>query len=357
MDSRERVFTCLDHQAPDRAPIDFWASKGTWSVIESGTGMDRAAFLDTHDVDFRYIEGPKYIGPPIGADTDIWGVTRRYVNVPTDHGEETYSEVNESPLRTAQTVDDIESYAGWPDPNHFDYSVVKQQCLDVRDAGRVAVFMGDRMNRISQLKPAMYIRGVDKILMDFALNPEIVHAIFGKLRSFYSSYIERILDAADGMIDIILTGDDYGQQTGLIVRPKMWDEFLADGFAEYMAAITAHGVKTMHHTCGDVRSIVGRLHESGLDILQSLQPEAYSDYFPEMKEQYGKTLCFQGGISIQQTMPRGTTKDIESEVRKRMEQLGSNGGYILCTAHNIQADVSLENILALMDAYQKYGQY
>ncbi|MCP4785611.1 MAG: hypothetical protein GY903_26675 [Fuerstiella sp.] len=357
MDSRERVFLALDHQQPDRIPFDFWASAGAWSVISNSTGMDRATFLDRHEIDFRYIEGPRYTGPPLRPDTDIWGVSRRVVVIPTPYGAERYSEVDISPLAEVESVEEVEAYAGWPSPDDFDYSVVKQQAQAVRDAGRVAVFMGDRLNRIAQLKPAMYLRGPTTILMDLVLNPDIAQAIFARLRGFYECYLERILEAADGTIDIVLTGDDFGQQSNLFASPATWESLLADGFGRYLNIIAAHGVRSMHHTCGDIRSIAGRMQQLGLNVLQSLQPEAMSDFFPELKAAHGDKMSFQGGISIQQTMPKGSVEEIAAEVESRVQTLGAGGGYILCTSHNIQADCSIENILALLDAYRAHASY
>jgi len=357
MDSRERVFLALNHEEPDRVPFDFWASEGAWRIIEQGSGLREDEFLDKYDVDFRYIGGPEYIGPKLAPDTDIWGVKRHLVDVPTPYGRETYSEVDVSPLASTSSADEVEDFQGWPSPDNFNYSVVKAQAQAVKDSGRVVVFMGDRLNRIAQLKPAMYLRGVEQILVDMAVEPDIVRTIFGRMRTFYAEYLQRILEAADGLIDIVLTGDDFGQQGGLLVSPDMWDKFLAEGFACYMRVINAYGARSMHHTCGDVRLLVDRMRKLGLNILQSLQPEAMSDFFPELKLKFGGDMCFQGGISIQQTMPKGCPADVTAEVKERVRLLGVNGGYILCTAHNVQADCPYSNVIALLDAYHSHGRY
>ena len=357
MDSRERVFRALNHEEPDRVPIDFWASQGAWDVIHRATGLSENDFLEARDIDFWYIAGPAYTGSALAPDTDIWWVKRRVVQVPTRYGTETYSEVDVSPLQHVTTAEEVDAYPGWPSPDDYDYAAVKSQARAVRDAGRVAVFMGDRLNRIAQLKPAMYLRGIEQILIDLTAEPEIARAIFRRFRAFYVEYLDRILEAADGMIDIVLTGDDFGQQSGPLISPALWEEFLAGGFAEYTKVIRAHGVRSMHHTCGDVRLLVGRMQELGLDILQSLQPEAMADWFPEMRNRYGRRLSFQGGISIQQTMPHGTPDDVRAEVADRMRVLAPGGGYIFCTAHNLQADCPYENIAALLDAYVTVGRY
>jgi uroporphyrinogen decarboxylase len=313
-------------------------------------------------VDLRYIEGPSYIGPPLkkmagDLDEDIWGVVRKEVLVQTKDGDEYYKEVEKSPLADAGTVEEINDYSHWPSPDWFDYSGIEAQCDEIRRQGRVVVFMGDRLNRLAQLKPAMYIRGIEQIFMDMVMNPEIVEAIITNIRKFYISYAERIFEAANCKLDILLTGDDFGSQGGPLVSPQMWDVFLGDGFAEYINLAKSHGIKVMHHTCGSVRPIIPMMLDRGLDILQSLQPEAEGMNPSEIKREYGGRMAFQGGISIQQALPFGSPEDVRAEVRDRIEALAPGGGYILCTAHNIQADTTIENVQALLQAYKDYGSY
>ena len=362
MDSRERTFMSLDFEEPDRVPRDLWISSGFEAKALAGLGMTRVQLLDAHDIDLRYIEGPRYIGPPMpqhsdGLDEDIWGVVRRAVTLNLDDGSETYKEVHTSPLAGAASVDDVEGYGHWPSPDWFDYGDIEAQCDTIRDQGRVVVFMGDRLNRLAQLKPAMYLRGVEQIMLDLVERPEIARAVFGRIRAFYNIYAERIFEAARGKIDILLTGDDFGSQNGPLVSPAMWRTFLADGFAEYVGLAKSRGIRAMHHTCGSVRPIVPLMMECGLEILQSLQPEAADMEGAELKREYAGRLAFHGGISIQRTLPFGSPDDVRREVARRVEALSPGGGYILCTAHNIQADASLANFSALMAAYSACGTY
>ncbi|MBN1670875.1 MAG: hypothetical protein JXR37_07575 [Kiritimatiellae bacterium] len=99
------------------------------------------------------------------------------------------------------------------------------------------------------------------------------------------------------------------------------------------------------------------LIERGLDVLQSLQPEAAGMEAAELKRRFGRDLAFQGGISIQQTLPFGSPADIRRAVRDTFRALAPGGGYIACTSHNIQADVPLENVDALLEAYRQFGRY
>ncbi len=362
MDSRERTFLALDFQEPDRVPIDFWMSSGFGHALEAATGTSAETFLDAHDVDLRYIEGPAYVGPPLrrfddGADEDIWGVRRRTVRVDAKEGGEAYKEVAASPLAGATSVEEVEAYPGWPSPDWFDYADIETQCEAIRRQGRVVVFMGDRLNRIAQLKPAMYLRGIEQILVDIILEPEIARAIFARIRSFYCTYAERIFESAGGKLDIVLTGDDFGSQNGPLLSPEAWSAFLGEGFEAYARLARNFGLRVMHHTCGAVRPIVPLMLERGLRILQSLQPEAAGMEPEGLKADFGAQLAFHGGISIQRALPFGSPNDVRDEVRRRVDALAPGGGYILCTSHNIQADTPLRNVSALLEAYREFGAY
>ncbi len=362
MDSRERTFLALDHQEPDRVPLDLWMSNGFRNKLRAETEMLPEAFLDENDVDLRYLPGPRYIGPPLrryedGSEEDIWGVRRTPSLVPVPGGEELYMEVAVSPLAEATRMEDITAYPGWPSPDWFEYTEIAEQCRQIRDQGRVAVFMGDRLNRVAQLKPAMYLRGVEQILADLALAPELAAAVIRRVREFYLKYAERIFDAAAGQLDLLLMGDDFGSQSGPLVSPAMWKQYLQQGFAQFIDLAHSYGVRVMHHTCGAVRPLIPLFIDSGLDVLQSLQPEAAGMDAAVLKHEFGGRITFHGGLSIQQTLPFGSTDEVRTEVRDKIRALASGGGYILGTAHNLQADVPLANARAMLAAHREFGAY
>jgi uroporphyrinogen decarboxylase len=141
------------------------------------------------------------------------------------------------------------------------------------------------------------------------------------------------------------------------MSPALWVDFLGDGFEAYTGLAKSYGVRVMHHTCGSVRALIPLMIARGLDILQSLQPEAAEMAGRGLKRDFGDRLAFHGGISIQRTLPFGTVEDVRNEVRSAIEALAPGGGYILCTAHNIQADAPEENVEALLKAYEDFGQY
>jgi uroporphyrinogen decarboxylase len=268
----------------------------------------------------------------------------------------TYKHLVASPLAAAQTIGQIESHC-WPDAGAWDYSGVKDACSLIRRGGSAVVFGGDRLDRTAQLKAAMYLRGTERFMADLALEPKLAECILVHVADYYLDYNRRVFEAADGNIDIFFMGDDMGTQQSLWVSPEMYRRFFRQRFARFNDLAHRHGARTMYHTCGRVTELVGEFVDAGLDVLQSLQPGAMGDDLPWLKRQYGRDLCFQGGIDIQGVLPNGTPAEVADHVRDRARILGDGGGYIFGTAHNILPDTPTENILALVEAYHACGRY
>ena len=363
MTSRERVFKTLRFEEPDRVPIDFWATPEVFEKLKKHFGAASAdEVLDRIDADIRYIGGPRYIGPDLkihddGSQDDIWGVPRKTVQIGEGERKMVYKNVTRSPLRDIRTVEEAERYDHWPSADWYDFSVIEAQCEAVRRQERVVSFVGDRTNRVAQLKPYMYIRGMENAYMDMILNRELFIFILEKIKAFYREYLTRVLENARGRIDIILTGDDFGGQNHLLISKKHWCDFLLPGFKAYMELIKQSGACTMHHTCGSVAPIIPDMAKAGLDVLQSLQPGAAGMEPENLKARFGRTIGLNGGISIQKNLPFGSPEDVAEEVKTVARLLKPGGGFIIGTAHNIQADTTIENLVALIDAYREYLGY
>jgi len=361
MDSRTRVARALSHREPDRVPIDYWASpEVTTRLLNRFNFASKEELLQHFGVDFRYIDGPAYIGPePVvredGSKEDHFGVPRQRVVYGEGDQQGSYSEVAAFPLADAESVEDVERYSKWPSADWFDYEPVREQARRARELGKVVVFMGDRLNRCAQLKPAMYLRGVDQILMDLYVNPELARAIFRRITEFYCEYMRRTLEAADGNIDIVFTGDDFGTQQNTFMSNETWRRMLQDGFKQFVVIGHAFGCKVAHHTCGSIVGLIPDFIECGLDILNSLQPDVQGMDYARIKAEFGRDIAFHGGMSIQKTLPYGSAEDVCNEVTDRIARLADGGGYILCTAHNIQTDTPMENVEALFQAYAEFG--
>ncbi|MHA1699655.1 MAG: uroporphyrinogen decarboxylase family protein, partial [Promethearchaeota archaeon] len=167
-------------------------------------------------------------------------------------------------------------------------------------------------------------------------------------------YLHEILKAAGKFIDIVVTGDDFGTQERLLMKPEDWRRFLKPGFKKFIDIAKSFRKIVMHHSCGSIRPIIPDMIECGLDILNPVQPDLPGMNHTELKAEFGSRLVFHGGISLQGPLRFGSRKQIHEEVKKRVKELGKNGGYIICTAHNMHADLKTENITSLFEAYDKF---
>jgi uroporphyrinogen decarboxylase len=360
MGSRDRVLVSLSHREPDRVPIDLWATRQVRErlVRELETGTEEG-LLDALGVDFRVIRGPSLVGLelerfPDGSYRDLWGVVRRPVSFGSGESRGTYNEVKFSPLAEMTTVEQIDEHP-WPSADWWDYSHVRDDCL--AQEGRCVVFAGDRLDRTAQLKTAMYMRGMARIFRDLRSNPEIARAIFKHIVDYFLEYNARVFEAADGLIDIFMMGDDFGTQRGLMMPVPLWREYFEEGFRRFIELAHGFGILVMHHTCGSIRPLIPLFIEDGLDVLQSLQPRAEGMDLAGIKRDFGSRIGLHGSVDIQQTMPRGTPQEVREEVRARMDAGKEGGGYIICTAHNLQVDVPTRNIVELVRAYHDFGSY
>ena len=114
--------------------------------------------------------------------------------------------------------------------------------------------------------------------------------------------------------------------------------------------------KVFYHSCGSVVHLIPDLIEIGVDVLNPIQVSAAGMDTKALKREFGKDICFWGAIDTQRVLPFGTPAEVEAEVKRRIEELGPGGGYVLCAVHNIQADVSPENICAMYDTARQPGQ-
>jgi uroporphyrinogen decarboxylase len=203
----------------------------------------------------------------------------------------------------------------------------------------------------------MYLRGIEQILVDLIENPALVDCMLAHINAYYLEYNRRVFEAAGGGIDIFMMGDDFGTQTAPFMSIVMWRRFFEKGFRATIDLAHRHGVRVMHHTCGAVRPLIPLFIDAGLDILQSLQPRATGMDLVGLKRDFGRDLVFHGSLDIQRTLPYGTPDDVRTEVRQRLDAGKPGGGFIICTAHQIQVDVPLANVLALVEAYQEYTWY
>jgi uroporphyrinogen decarboxylase len=194
---------------------------------------------------------------------------------------------------------------------------------------------------------AWILRGIEPILMDFVTNPEFVEELFDRIIEFNISIVRRLCEFK---IDAFHFGDDWGQQHGLIMGPRLWRKFFKSRLKRMYDLVHSFGYPVSIHSCGDITELIPDLIEIGVNIISPLQAEALD--FEFLKCEYGRDIAFWGGVSTQRTLPYGRPEDVRAEVKERIRVLSKGGGYVLGPSHEVQGDVPLENLLALIDAAQ-----
>ena len=108
------------------------------------------------------------------------------------------------------------------------------------------------------------------------------------------------------------------------------------------------------HSCGAVRPVIKDLIDAGMDVLEVVQLNARGMDPEELKKEFGRDITFYGGIDTQDLLPRGTPGEVRREVRRLIEILGWDGGYILSSWHFMMDDVPVENAVALYEEAAAY---
>ena len=349
MTPRERVLTALKHKNPDRCPCDY---VGTPEVDEKlkkhFKTNDMSVVLEHLGVDLRVVEAP-YIGPALrkwddGRFENFWGSIRK----PIKNEAGTYNEAVEHPYAAFKSVEDVERFR-WPKAEWFDFGKTAADCRKYAD---YAIVFGSPGN-MDLINGTSYGRGVEQTLYDIALEDPVGLACMRKRFECCHAISEKALQAADGRIDILWIGDDYGTQNGLLLSPETWRKLFFPRLKQMCELGHRYGAKVMLHCCGSTRPLWSDLIKAGVDIYQTVQPEAFNMNPAELKAEFGDKICFHGTISIQKTLPFGTPDDVAREVRLRIETVGKNGGFIAAPAHNTQPDTPVENLLALYEEVRR----
>ena len=196
----------------------------------------------------------------------------------------------------------------------------------------------------SMFERAWSLMGMEDLLCNMIVEPELVHAL---LRKICDRNLKTIDIALEYDFDCFHFGDDWGQQKGMIMGPDHWREFIKPYVSEMYDRVRKAGKFVSQHSCGDIREVMDDVIEMGLNIYQTFQPEIYGlDYAEKL---YGR-LAIWGGISVQADLPYKTPEEIR-EITKNTLQAFQKGGLIASPTHAVPPDVPPENLLAMLDVF------
>ncbi|MEM2134817.1 MAG: uroporphyrinogen decarboxylase family protein [Candidatus Jordarchaeaceae archaeon] len=381
---RERVEMALNHEEPDRVPIEFGGADNTiyeapsywpikpkygYSALVNYLGLKNVsepqilasncvASVDERILDRFGSDFVTYFMRPLGeikveADGTViisWGVKAKMVGY--------YWEPFDGPLRnpkiTFKDIDNLEP------PNPEDPAIhkyVRKEVKELRERTHRAIvgspFMVDNI-----FHQYTYMRGFTQMMLDMKKNPEIFLYLADTILDVHCSIIEAFFSECGDYVDFALLQEDLGTQQTPFFSPEDYKKYIKPyhkGLIDSIKSVT--DAKIYFHSCGAIFPLIEHLIDIGVDVLNPIQPLAKGMDAESLKKAYGNRLTFCGGIDAQKLLPNGTPQEIEAEVKRVIEILGKNGGYILAPSHNLQGDVPPQNVVAMFDAALKYGKY
>jgi len=276
--------------------------------------------------------------------TDEWGIGWKSIPYETRFGSGRYTEFPGHPLADDKA---IHSYRP-PDPTRPElYREAEQVIRDFKDEYWI---VGVTVTTI--FETAWALRGYERLLMDFALNPELAERI---LEIPYRYHLTAAKELVRMGVDMIWIGDDVGAQRSMLISPAHWRRYLKPRMANFISELKRlnPAVKVAYHSDGNIYPIIPELIEIGLDVLNPVQPASMDP--ARLKREFGDRLCFWGSIDEQHTLPFGSPEDVRREVIQRLETLGAGGGLIIGPTHHVQLDTPLENFWAMVNTVKEYS--
>ena len=376
MNSRERVVTALNHQEPDRVPVDFGSMHTSihrdghkrllqhlemevydapiqdpfQQIVLPGDALRQRFGSDVIGIHSNPTKPWTQIDPIADIWIDEWGTSYR-----KPKGGFWY-DFADHPLKEG-TVEELDQYK-WPDP----HAAIRVEGL--AEQARKLYETSDKAIMIQAATGGVYehsywLRGLEELYLDMAANPAYVEALAERVTQWLLEFWDHILTAVGPYVQIVQLGDDLGAQGGLLFSPRLYRKVYKPRHRRLTDVVRRKtNAKIYFHTCGSVYEILPDIIESGWEIINPVQVSARDMDSAKLKKEFGKDLTFWGGGADATTvMTRATPQGVKDEVRRRVHDLAPGGGFVFGSVHNIQPDVPPDNIIAFFEAIHQYGAY
>jgi len=374
---RDRVTAALQLKETDRIPIDLgstWCTTTTipfYEKLKSHFGiktptilMERTMqvcmideqILEKLNIDTRFV---CYNPPELARNQTIeleenlyqdpWGI--QWIK-PADSY---YYDLYKPPLAGEITVTDIINHQ-WPEPYDPGYTRgLRERFEKTRDRTDAALVLN---LSLWVLQCSQNVRGYQDWFTDLAVDQKLIECMAECITESLIGPLETVTEEVGDLVDVISVSDDIGQQDRLCMSPDTYRKVFKPFHARMMEAIKSRSNKpVMWHTCGSVYDVLDDLIEIGVDSLNPVQTSAKNMEADRLKREFGNKLSFWGGIDTMRVLNYGTPEDIYREVEYKIKVLADGGGYILNPVHNVQPDVPVENLLAMIDAALECGWF
>ena len=354
MTPKERVLRTFARREADRVPINYFANPGIDGRLKQHFGLaaaDAEGLRQVLSVDFRTVAAP-YVGPKLHEDVgdvkaDSWGIHRRWI----EHDTGGYWDFCDFPLRDAG-IDQIEAWS-MPSPDDHDYTAVAAQCE--RLAPYCVVLGGAGTGDI--INSTGMIRTMDQVLVDLMTDNEACLRYVDRRLGVLLEVLERTLEAAQGGIDVLWMGEDLGTQIGPLISLELYRKQIRPRHQRVVDLAKKYDLPVAIHSCGSSSWAFDDFIEMGIDVVDTLQPEAADMQPPYLKQRFGDRLAFHGCISTAGPVATGTVADTVANVRETLAVMMPGGGYAAAPTHQLQDNSPTENVVAMYRAAVELGAY
>ena len=328
MNSLERFFTATSFEEPDRVPINIWIYR-----------PERIKFVEK-----KYGSMANFI---YEFDIDIYTAFSHNIGV-----------LFEDELKRSEherTPEEILNKVELFNPDDPRLYLSHRHSMKIDDA--VKEFKGKKVvfgHVWGIFEAAQSLLGFENLLMNVALEKDAMKEIFRHLGDWDVGVANNLMDKG---VDVIEISDDYGSTEALLISPHDWREMILPNLAKIVQAAHQRNVLVSLHSDGNIREILDDLVEIGVDILQPVQETAKNMDQKWVKKRFAKKLCIYGGLDIVSVLPDNSGKDLDKEIKQKMHDLKSGGGFIFCSSHTVQADTSWKRVEQSLSAALKHSRY
>jgi uroporphyrinogen decarboxylase len=355
MTSKERVLTAFANREPDRVPINYSANGDIDARLKAHFKLeprDGKGLRDRLGVDFCGV-GAWYTGPRLHAEVPDrhvgaeWGERTRWIK----HESGGYWDYCDFPLQHAS--DDEIAHWPMPSPDNYNYSHVEAQCKE-NEAYALHVGhpgLGDIINSTG------FVLGMEETLVRLVTEDPALLVFLDRRLELMLEVTRRTLETAAGRIDFMWLGEDLGTQIAPLISLDMYRKVLRPRHQRFIDLAKSFKLPVMIHTCGSSSWAYEDFIEMGINVVDTLQPEAANMSPRYLKDTFGGRLAFHGCISTAGPVAFGTVEDAIADCRKTLDIMMPGGGYCFAPTHALQDNSPTANVVAMYETAHRYGRY
>ncbi len=342
--SKQRVLAAVDHKLTDRTPITFDAESEVYKMLHKALGtQSRVELFDRLNCDTWMVLPRGFMYPESERGKTVKTATWGFQNTVTTYSGGTYDELTLSPLAGRGELSDIDAYT-WPDDDALDFAHYATEAKAHQDRAIIGTFTWGAYFLAS------FIRGMEDLFMDFALNQKYAEHLLATITDRMFFFLDAMLEQHGEGIDIVYMADDYCSQRGPLFSPATFKQFVVPYLTQVAERIHKHDKKFLLHVCGAVRPLLGMIIDAGVDMLEPIQVRAEGMEPVALKRDFGRDICFYGGLDLQEVLCKASPERVADETRRLIDVLGDGGGYVFGPGHTyIQVDAPLANILTMYE--------